>query len=569
MTALRGAFAAASTSQAITMEFSSPGAMALASRAMIASDAQTLSLVSLVLVLVILAAVYRSASMVVACLVPAVAGLVAGIIVVSVAFGSVHGITLAFGATLLGEAVDYPSYLLTQVDAANPIGVIRKRFGTTLRLAILTTAFGSLALVASGFPGLAQLGLLTIVGVLVAGAVTWWVLPHWIPAQWVPARSWQWTWHFPLGRVPGWLRWCVLVGGGVGIAIMAWGKPWWDDDLAAMNPLPAVYKERDIRIRSAIGAPDARVMVVVSGTTQEDALRRSEALRPTLVQWVADGTIGAFDLVSDYLPSEATQARRQDALPAAAALQESLGVAMTGTPFRPEAFAPFVREIDAAKNAPFLTSADYAGSALGLKIEALLRRADDVWHVVIPLSRMKDGAALATLLPADNAEQARVLDLRAESRTMMAAYRQQAVLSSLVGFALIAGLLVAGLRSARRALHVLTPVALGVGFAVGILVAAGMPLTVFHFVALLLTAGIGVNYSLVIEHGITGKVAPASTWRTLAVVSSTALCTFGLLGASGTPVLRAIGITVCLGVVLCLVFGGLLIRTREHRPTTS
>ncbi|MEO6565132.1 MAG: hypothetical protein ABIO63_03775 [Casimicrobiaceae bacterium] len=564
-TALRNAFAAASTSPVITMEYSSPGAMALASRAMIASDAQILSLVSLLLVLVILAAVYRSTAMVVVCLVPAAAGLVAGIMVVSLAFGSVHGITLAFGATLLGEAVDYPSYLLTQVNAATPIGVIRKRFGTTLRLAILTTAFGSLALVASGFPGLAQLGLLTIVGVLVAGAITWWVIPHWIPAHWVPAQSWRWTMRVPRDGPPGWLRWSILLGGGIVILVLSWGKPWWNDDLAAMNPLPATFKERDIRIRTAIGAPDARFMVVVSGTTQEDALRGSEALRPTLVQWVANGTIGAFDLISDYLPSESTQTRRREALPAAAVLQENLGAALSGLPFRPDAFAPFLRDIEVARKVPALTPADFAGTALGLKVESLLRRDGDGWHVVVPLSRMKEGAALATLLSADSSSQARVLDLRAESQAMMAAYRQQAVVSSLVGFALIAGLLGAGLRSVRRALRVLVPVILGVGFAVGILVAAGTPLTVFHFVALLLTAGIGVNYSLVMEHGVTGNVSPASTWRTLAVVSSTALCTFGLLGASGTPVLRAIGITVCLGVVLCLVCGGLLIGTRADR----
>ena len=523
------------------------------------------SLASLLLVLVILAAVYRSASMVLMCLVPAAAGLVAGVVVVGLAFGSVHGITLAFGATLLGEAVDYPSYLLTQVDAATPIGMIRKRFGTTLRLAILTTAFGSLGLVASGFPGLVQLGLLTIVGVLVAGAVTWWVIPHWIPAHWVPARSWQWTKRVPLNDAPGWLRWSIILGGGIGVAVLSSGKPWWNDDLAAMNPLPATFKERDYRIRTAIGAPDARFMVVVSGTTMEDALRGSEALRPTLQQWVANGTIGAFDLISDYLPSAATQARRREALPAAPVLQENLSLAMAGLPFRSDAFAPFVQDVETARNATLLTSAHFAGSALGLKVESLLRQGDDGWHVVVPLSRMQDGAVLASLLPVDSSLRARVVDLRAESQAMMAAYRQQAVVSSLAGFALIAGLLSVGLRSVRRALHVLTPVVLGIGFAVGILVAAGMPLTVFHFVALLLTAGIGVNYSLVMEHGVTGNVDPASTWRTLAVVSSTALCTFGLLGASGTPVLRAIGITVCLGVVLCLLFGGLLIGTRANR----
>jgi predicted exporter len=42
------------------------------------------------------------------CFVPASLGLLVGVAVVQAVFGSVHAITLAFGATLLGESVDYP-----------------------------------------------------------------------------------------------------------------------------------------------------------------------------------------------------------------------------------------------------------------------------------------------------------------------------------------------------------------------------------------------------------------------------------------------------------------------------
>jgi predicted exporter len=52
-------------------------------------------------------------------------------------------------------------------------------------MAILTTACGSLALLFADFPGLVQLGMLTMVGILAAGAMTYWVLPLWIPAAMV------------------------------------------------------------------------------------------------------------------------------------------------------------------------------------------------------------------------------------------------------------------------------------------------------------------------------------------------------------------------------------------------
>ena len=55
--------------------------------------------------------------------------------------------------------------------------------GPLLRLAVLTTACGSLALLLSGFPGLVELGLLALAGILAAGAVTWWIVADWVPAD--------------------------------------------------------------------------------------------------------------------------------------------------------------------------------------------------------------------------------------------------------------------------------------------------------------------------------------------------------------------------------------------------
>lgn len=562
MAALRDAFAAIKPDAGVTIAYSSPGAMALASRALIAADARTLSIAALVLVLAILAWVYRSLPIVLLCFMPAAVGLLAGVIVVNAWFGSVHGITLAFGVTLLGEAVDYPSYLLTQIRGDTPIASVKEKFGKTLRLAVLTTACGALALLASGFRGLAQLGLLTMVGVLAAGALTWWLLPHWIPAHWTPAlakRRWVGRKVDAILRLPtSGVRWLLVLCVAIVLGVLTWNRPWWDDDLATMNPLPASFKERDLRLRAAIGAPDVRTMLVVSGATRDDALRASESLRPVLEQWRADGTIGGFELVSDYLPSEATQARRRAILPAAENLRQDLTAALSELPFRPATFDPFLKDVEDARSAPALTPADYAGSALGLKVESLLRDDGGRWHVVVPLAGVKDAPGLQAAL-AHSGAQARLLDLRAESISMMAAYRQQAVASSLAGMALIGVLLIAGLSSVRRAARVFVPVLLAVAGTAGILVAAGTPLTVFHFVALLLTLGIGVNYALVIEHG-TRQDARPDVWRTLAVVSATALCTFGLLAWSSAPVLRAIGVTVCLGIVLSLVLGALLIQ---------
>jgi len=44
------------------------------------------------------------------------------------------------------------------------------------------------------------------------------------------------------------------------------------------------------------------------------------------------------------------------------------------------------------------------------------------------------------------------------------------------------------------------------------------------------------------------------------VVSGTALTTFGVLAFAHAPVLHAIGLTVCVGVIASLVFAGLVVQ---------
>jgi predicted exporter len=85
---------------------------------------------------------------------------------------------------------------------------------------------------------------------------------------------------------------------------------------------------------------------------------------------------------------------------------------------------------------------------------------------------------------------------------------------------------------------------------VAVLALLGQRLTPFHLAALLLAAGVGIDYALFL--GTTARQNAAEARQTLAAVfncTMTTLLTFGLLGFCATPVLRGIGLTVAIGVV--------------------
>jgi predicted exporter len=91
-----------------------PPIFAVRTRARMQGDAERFSMIATALVAAILLLAYRSPSALILALLPVLTGALAAIAGVSLAFGFVHGITLGFGVTLIGESVDYAIYLFTQ-----------------------------------------------------------------------------------------------------------------------------------------------------------------------------------------------------------------------------------------------------------------------------------------------------------------------------------------------------------------------------------------------------------------------------------------------------------------------
>jgi len=153
-----------------------------------------------------------------------------------------------------------------------------------------------------------------------------------------------------------------------------------------------------------------------------------------------------------------------------------------------------------------------------------------------------------------------LLDLKRESRVLLATYREHALRLWAVGLALIAVLLFVHLRSATRVLAVLAPLAAAVAATCALLLGAGAKLTLFHLVALLLVVGVGSNYALFFEHRSPSAAERRGTVFAIVLCAATTVVAFGLLASSHTPVLNMIGTTVALGALASLTFSALIMR---------
>ncbi len=537
-----------------------PGVFSVASREAIRQDAMRLSLIATALIALVMLVVYRSPRVLALSFIPVASAVLVGIVAVRVVFGSVHGITLGFGTTLIGETVDYAIYLFTGIGAGQGARDTIGRLWPTLRIGVATSICGFSAMIFSGFPGLAQLGVFSVAGLITAMLVTRWVLPALLPQGFqVRAVDTLATRVESLLRHAGRLRLPALALSAAALAVLAVkGEAAWDDRLESLNPVSTAAQSLDAQLRRDLGAPDARYLLIATAPDAEQALTAAEAVAPTLDGLRKQGAIEGYDSPAWYRPSTRTQDSRRQALPPAQALQSALQEALTDLPYQPDLFAPFLAEVETTRNGLVIDAGALAGTTLATKVDSLLLRRKDHWSVILPLREVANAQAVATALSASKHERFVLLDLKEESNRLYRTYRTRAFGFALIGAGAILALLLAWTRSPRRAYEVLIPLAGAVVCTSALLLLAGHRLTVFDLVALLLVVGVGSNYSLFFDHENQRHGKAERTFVSLSLCCLSAVIGFGLLGFSRTPVLSGIGVTVAIGALLSLLFSAAL-----------
>ncbi|MEY2654992.1 MAG: hypothetical protein RLZZ524_2020, partial [Pseudomonadota bacterium] len=174
--------------QGLALQLTGAPVFAVDSRAGIEHEVHLLAAAGTVLMSALLLAAFASLRALLVALLPVLSGVLVGIAAVSLSFGTVHGITLGFGTTLIGEAVDYAIYYLIQARAGGWRHWLREGW-PTVRLGLLTSVCGFAALVFSGFPGLMQLGVFSVAGLVGAALFTRFVLPVLMPDGAAGARG--------------------------------------------------------------------------------------------------------------------------------------------------------------------------------------------------------------------------------------------------------------------------------------------------------------------------------------------------------------------------------------------
>jgi predicted exporter len=537
---------------AARLRMTGPGVFAVQTRDVTKRDVTRLSLLASAGAVLFLLLAYRSPLALGLGLLPVISGALAGIAAVSLVFGFVHAITLGFGITLIGEAMDYSIYLLTQTQREGGARAAMARIWPTLRLGALTSIAGFASMLGSSFTGFAQLGLFSMAGLLTAAAVSRFILPCLVPAAFFASGA------AAIGLPLRWVRRHegaarLVLAAITALALLALALHrggMWQTDLLSLSPLPPATQALDKTLRAELGITSPRDFLAWRADSEEQALTISETLQPVLAGLTAKGAISSFSLPSQILPSMAAQQARRAALPDDTVLHARFAAAMSGLPFRADAFAPFFQDISAARAAPWLTAASLP-PPLALRLQSMLTHRKTGWIVLAPLGTVEAAMVVEAALPKGVV----LVNLNRQSALLLHQFQQEASALALCGSLAILMILTLFLRSWQQVTRVALPLAASVMVCAAALTLGGGRLSIFMVAGFLLIVAVGSNYCLFFARR---GLDEAAQERALASIMLANLCTvaaYGLLSLSIIPVLHDIGETVALGTFLCLLFG--------------
>ncbi|NIB44233.1 hypothetical protein HBA55_31830 [Pseudomaricurvus alkylphenolicus] len=474
-------------------------------------------------------------------------------------FEKVHLITLAFGASLVGVAIDYPLHFFcarreTLAGDSPAQSLFRILPALSLGLASSIAAYSAQAM--TPFPGLRQMALFSAVGLLGAWTTVICCLPLLTPHTTEPSRGFygslvtalcRWLRRWPTIE-QGRCRWILVAL--VSVALVAAINMNRQDDLRLLQTSPPQLLEEDARVQNILGADHPGQYFVIRAQSAQLLLQRELSFSRELQRLQQQELIRGYNAVSSVILPAAMQEEnlrlQRQQIYAEGGLLDLLAEKMGLPTFADQARSQFSQNSQASPLLPRQWLQQPAGE---YHRRLWLGDVDGHYYSIIGLSGIQNEAALETLRALADTDTAVVFVNRADQISqVLATYRQQLTQWLLLAYALVMGLLI--FRYGLNSWRVLAAPATASLVTLACLQWLGAPFTLFHALALLLILGIGLDASIFFTES---RCSP-HTWVAISLSSATTLLAFGLLALSSTPVLQFFGQTVFIGIISVWLF---------------
>lgn len=534
----------------ISAELISGHPYTLANAETIQKDMKLVLLVSGIGILLLFFLFLRSLQALVVYLLP-LFSMAAALVVTGSWFETVSGITVGFGAVLLGITIDFGLH----VYFALRYGRCQQGQEQLLRGVSRPVLFGGLTslaafavLLSSELPGQRQLAVFAIAGIVTALLLALLFLPHFIGRRKTGELSskLQLRRHIydriPMLRFVTLLLWLGIVS----FAAVQAQHLTINAELRQLSYLPAELQQAEQNLGDVWGDMRSRALVFASGEDLESALQLNE-----LVWHHLKSQNALEDAVSlaPLLPSQQTQQQRLQDWDEFWQLRQATSrdlLQQSGQKygFSAAAFAPFWERLN--RSAPLIDPVLIENWGLGRALESLLLVNEQGYQV---LTMIPDQPDLISALDSEFSKFPGINLVSQRRFSQQLSYEIGADFSRFISFAGVAVLVLLLLlfRRLPEVMLALLPVLTGLVVMFGGMGWLGLEMNLFNVVASILIIGLGVDYGIfMVCHGQQEEDLASS--RAILISGLTTLVGFGALVLARHPALHSIGLTVLLGI---------------------
>jgi len=551
---IKDSFASAAAGYSYQLDMTGVPLFAVATQTMIEDDVKFISIFSSLALMLLFVFIFRSFRVLLWVFSLLITVMAVAVLVTNLIFGSVHGMTIAIGSTLIGICIDYPIHALVHAQGLQQvqrISVIKKIFPSLL-MGALTTLIGYVALGLSGYPGFQQVAVYTGSGVIVSLILTRYLFPRLMSGEEKIIK--------PSRFIVFWSMFCQRHRRGLlaGVALLSVvgalqvDRLQWMQDLQQLTPELDYLKLIDKKIRERIISVEPGRFVLVSGDTVEQTLQNAEQVYQRL-----DGIKKAGDL-EDYfgLYPWLLSARQQQA-------NQQLLLSTLNTEQREswrsalQVHGLSVRrlgELDYTQNQT-LKLEQVLQSPIAKLISNQIVVADQRTLLIIWLSEHKPEAIQSALADLQHVQYFSQRDML---NHMALDYQHQAEITLLSGLALITLLLWLRYKSLVLTMQTLSPAFLAALMILALWAWTGEAISFLHLVGFLLAVAICVDYGIFYKENRSGHLA--LTYQAMAASMLTSALVFGCLIFAQTSMLQTLAKVVSCGVILGFLLCPILIK---------
>jgi predicted exporter len=477
--------------------------------------------------------------------------MVAALVAAQLWFGTLSGITVGFGAVLLGITIDFGLHVYFALRyGRSQLGreQLLKTVARPVLFGGLTTLAAFSVLLTSALPGQRQLAIFAMAGILTALVLALFFLPHFIGAAKNPdissrllLRRHIYDRH-PLLRFMVLGLWLIIV---IFAAVQAQGLSI-NAELRQLSYLPEKLQQAEQHLSDVWGQMRSRALIFASADTLEGALRANDMVWRDLEKREA---LQGVVTLAPLLPAQQTQQQRiknwEAFWEARQATTRDL-VRLSGEKyhFSANAFDPFWERLNSE---PTLIFPDVVKDwGLDRAVDSLLLKNEQGYRI---LTLIPDDPQLVGALETDFFAQPEISLVSQRRFGQQLSHEIGADFSRFISYAGVAVviLLLLLFRRLSEVLLALLPVLTGLVVMFGGMVWLGLEMNLFNVVASILIIGLGVDYGIfMVCHGHQEDDLASS--RAILISGLTTLVGFGALVLANHPALHSIGLTVLLGI---------------------